>query len=634
MSALDAMLERMVWRGADARASAVAPDVSILASIHHWECRAEGDSVIASDQTCIVAVDGSLYRTSRLRQRLRDTCELGPDASASELVLAAYHAWGEDCVHELEGDFAFIIWDRARRRVVCARDFVGTRPLYYAQLSGTLVIASTVSAIVAHPEYRGALDVVAVGEAVAGFFNTPRRTCYSGISSLNAGCMLVRDVDGGERVRRFWEPPVFDTGEGPRLEDAAMELREAIGDATVERLPQSGPAALWLSGGWDSSAIFAAGSTTLSARSDRRALLPVSMSYPHGDPGREDESIHLIGTRYSRPIHWCRIEEVPLLPDGAETAAARRDTIFAHTFEAWNRSLARASRAISSRVVMTGIGGDVLFSASSLYMADLFRRGHWVSLGRDWYQQRGRTLRGFDRLVLRPSLGAAGRATMDWLLRRATTAGPFENGIPSWMSDSFVRRHGLRDRERFGPPNGNGPSLAATEAQWLLTAPFFADLRASLAEILLEEGVELRTPLLDRSIVALAARRSRSERVSGGETKRLLRLAMHGILPDELLAPRPERTGVTSKYLATELRGACRNRITAAFQAPLLADLGIVDAKKLKKEWDRFLQLTSGTVTGIRFYETYQAELWLRARLKSSSHATSFRTRSAIALTA
>ena len=88
---------------------------------------------------------------------------------------------------------------------------------------------------------------------------------------------------------------------------------------------------------------------------------------------------------------------------------------------------------------------------------------------------------------------------------------------------------------------------------------------------------------------------------------------MPGRLPDAFLAPRPERTGVTTHYLRDALRGPARPLFDAAFDAPVLAELGIVDAAKLRDDWHAYLR--NGEGLGLRFYDVYQTELWVRAHL-------------------
>src|SRR5690606_4084438 len=136
---------------------------------------------------------------------------------------------------------------------------------------------------------------------------------------------------------------------------------------------------IWLSGGWDSPAVFAAGQAALRASGDPRSLLPVSISYPPGDPGREDELIESIAMHWDVPIHWVDIRDIPFVDRPVERAA-ERDEPFGHAFEMWHRSLARGSRGVGAHVAFDGVGGDQLFQVSEVYFADLLRSGRLLEL--------------------------------------------------------------------------------------------------------------------------------------------------------------------------------------------------------------------------------------------------------------
>jgi len=105
--------------------------------------------------------------------------------------------------------------------------------------------------------------------------------------------------------------------------------------------------------------------------------------------------------------------------------------------------------------------------------------------------------------------------------------------------------------------------------------------------------------------------------VTARETKRLLRRAMKGLLPDEFLAPRPARTGITTQYMREQLRGPARPLIDAAFERPVLAELGILDADRLHADWRKYLETGQGLA--LSFYDVYQTETWLRAHLGAGS---------------
>ena len=138
----------------------------------------------------------------------------------------------------------------------------------------------------------------------------------------------------------------------------------------------------------------------------------------------------------------------------------------------------------------------------------------------------------------------------------------------------------LRQREREAAPYGRYPTLNSTEQYWSVTAPMFPRIRATLTETQLRAGVTARTPFLDDRLYRFAMSRAREERVTARETKRLLRHAMRGILPDAFLAPRPRRTGVTTQYMREAMRGPARALFDDVFRRPLLAEMGIVDGPR------------------------------------------------------
>ncbi|MBA3556934.1 MAG: hypothetical protein H0W29_19590, partial [Gemmatimonadales bacterium] len=192
--------------------------------------------------------------------------------------------------------------------------------------------------------------------------------------------------------------------------------------------------------------------------------------------------------------------------------------------------------------------------------------------------------------------------------------GHLERPLPSWLRADFAERTGLLEREAASTPPRGTMAPSAYETYWYLHHPYFPRAFACVADFALEEGVEVRSPLFDRRVAEFAVTRPREERADGRETKRLLRRAMRGLLPDEVLAPRPRRTGVTSGYLMRSMRHTFAPYITAVFSGPLrLAALGIVDGSMLRDRWGE-CQRRGGEDLAVNLLLTLHAELWLRAR--------------------
>lgn len=596
----------------DGREAYLAPGAAILVG-GHGSVPEGGPSTVQRDGVIVVA-DASLYYRQDLSRRLAAARVPPRDLSSAELILAAYSARGADCVDWLEGDFAFVLWDSVRKQLVCARDFVGSRPLHYLSHDGEFVVGSSAAEVARHPACAAAVDLSAVAAFVASLLNVESGASFKGVRTVAPGDTVVWTPQSGARVHSRWSPPPVEEDRRLSFDEAAEELRRLLTSAVVERLDSRDPTITWLSGGFDSSAIFACGSEAVRTGRAAGRIVPVSMSYPPGDAGREDEIIESIAAHWDACVRWQDIREVPLVPEDPEGAARCRDTVFAHVYEGWNRALARRSLAEGGRVALLGDGGDELFSNSSLYFGDLFWSGRWATMARDWYLQRGRTLDGIGRFVLFPAVPNAVRRAANRSLGRDLIPSAFQLRVPSWVNRAGLRHVGLEEQDVAGLPQVRPGKLADAELAWLLTASYLRAARAEGSALALEEGIEIRRPLLDQRVVALAARRPRSERVGGGETKRLLRRSVRGLLPSTVLQARAERTGTTGSYLLESLRGPARGHITTVIGSPVLAEAGLVDAYELQRAWHDLLSGRGGSIDAFHLYRTYQAELWLRQR--------------------
>jgi asparagine synthase (glutamine-hydrolysing) len=608
LAAARGALRAMRGRGGPGEAVVHGDSFAVGATWDEWEGEPTGAPAVADDGEVVVAADATLYYRDDLRRALAAAGVARPPRTAAECVLAAYHAWGEAAPARLEGDFAFVLYDRRSGRVLAARDFAGKRPLHWAECRGALVVASTAAAVATHPAWTGGLDVAVVAATAAGLAGATPRTAYAGVSSLGAGGTLARGPDGRVRTWRHWEPPTIAPTDERSFDDAAAELRALLARAADERLPERESASVWMSGGWDSTAAFAAGQAVRQRRAAAPPLLPVSVSYPPGDPGREDELIAAVAEHWGVPVRWVDIAGVPLFDRPADGAAAR-DGPFAHAYEHWARALARGSRAVGARVAFDGVGGDQLFQVSQVYLADLLRAGRWRVLADEWRAKGLRGRRAFFTWAVRPLLPTWGVAALARVLGQPLPH-YLERTPPPWVRPAAL------GAEAAGAPSAAGAAphgQAAREMYWYLTNPYFPFVFGTLAALAREEGVELRSPLYDARIIAFAARRPRAERSSGTETKRLLRHAMRDLLPGPVLAPRARRTGVTAGYFRREMMHGFPQLAEEALRSPVLGELGIVDVAALRAAVGRYVR-TGDDQLGVQLFFTLQTELWLRSR--------------------
>lgn len=603
-------LAAMRQRGGDASRIVSCGDATLAIACDNWETTGSaGNSVaIASEAGIVVVADAALYYRSDLLRalRARDTRPGGP--TPAHLILAAYRAWGDRCASRIEGDFAFIVWDSATRRMVAARDVGATRPLFYTETRDGLLLASAVAGLVAAGA-EPALNLAHLGEVAAGLALDETSTCLASIERIPAAHTLSCVGDARPALARHWEPPTFESGHRLTLEDGAAVLRDLLTRAVQERLDSARPTSVWLSGGWDSPAVFGAGMLATGGDVDR--VPAVSITYPVGDPGREDGLITSIAQRWGATPHWIDSAEISLL-DQLGDGAASRDEPFAHVFEHWNRALARGSRAVNSHVALHGNGGDQLFQVSLVYLADLVRSGRLLAAARECRARGVRDARTLFRWAIQPLLPAFALDAAATLRRGRPLRAYLERDVPAWITPEFARRNAFQERARTTPRRRRGESFAAVESRYYMTAPYFPRVYACVSGIARAEGVEVRSPLMDARVIAFAAERPREERASRRETKRVLRAAMRGVIPDEVLAPRRVRTGTTGRLFGRAFRDVGAGLVEKAVRDSRLAELGIIEPAALRRGWEAWKASGDGNL-GVALFLTLQTEFWTRA---------------------
>jgi asparagine synthase (glutamine-hydrolysing) len=506
-----------------------------------------------------------------------------------------------------------LAWDKRNEYGIAARDFMGKRPICYARPAECFLAASTPVGVLAHPACPEDLNLVTVAETAMAALTGTNETGYAAVSVLLPGHTL-QIGSGGLRPERHWHPPPLNPGGASSFEEGARELRELLEQAVTERLSPSGPTAVWLSGGWDSTALFGTAASLLPAHDIGSRLQAVSASFPEGDPGREDEFITQVVEQYGTRTTWLDVDEIPIFGPGI-IADENRSAPFYHAFSGVNSKLASKSRDLGARVAFDGNGGDQLFALSDTYLADLFASFRWHQLRNEWREKglQGSGAKQFLRSVVEPALPA-------WVVRMAgaVRGRPFgrllEQPPPAWIRHDFVQRHSLLERQRANTPVRGRLSHAEFEARYFLLHPFSGLIAAITFETALRHGVELRSPMYDKRIVRFMAGRPRTDRVRGAANKRLLRAAMQDRLPSAVLADRPQKTGLAHVYFRRTLLGRHGTAIASLLSQPMvLSELGIVEPAALQAAWNRSLRRPDDKIL-FQLFLTVQTETWLRSR--------------------
>jgi asparagine synthase (glutamine-hydrolysing) len=403
---------------------------------------------------------------------------------------------------------------------------------------------------------------------------------------------------------------MFEQGDDADPEEAAARLREVLGRAVRERLAVRGTTTVWMSGGYDSPSVFALGRAN---RANGQEVVPVSMSYPLGDKGREDELIQKVADHFGAQVAWVRRQDVAGLPDPVEWAE-RRDEAVAHPYECWNRALVAGTRSVGARVALTGNGGDQFFGVSGIFLGDLVRTMRLPSLYRE-LRALGLRLRGLRELfhwAVKPNLPQPMLRFAAWIRGGRRLGMHLQRQVPSWLVANRAFLRALYDRQWQFRQRRPGESLASAEASWYLHTKHGQRIISIVGGLALADGVEVRSPMYDQRVLNLIARRPREDRYSNAENKRLLRRSLRGLLPPEHLAPRRNRTGLPGGYLAEALP-----KVLPAWLGRLgslwLADMGLVNPKELQQSLDQYLRNPVWeSQIGVQVLQVVSVEYWIR----------------------
>jgi asparagine synthase (glutamine-hydrolysing) len=354
-------------------------------------------------------------------------------ATSEELLLRAWARWGEGCLNRVIGDFSFALWDAREESLWCARDFVGARPFYYAHVGGVFCFSNTLTILRSVSEISGELDEAFLGDFLLEGWNVePARTVYRDIRRVPAG-HLLRFGKGDVEVRRFRKLPI----EEPLNLEGAEEYVEAYLDllrsAVHDRLPEDA-AALYLSGGLDSSSVCAVAAEIADERGQKGKLKAFTLSWEPFFRDPEPGIAEFTGKYINLTLEVIREEE--LIPfEGVETEAGRIPEPSLEVVFLRDRRFYQQVAAYSN-VVLAGDGGDDILTGQAWpYLLYLWRKAERGEIARKfggYFWKHGRI----------PPLRGGFRSKLGRLLKKEDAFA----GYPEWLNPEFAARAKLKER--------------------------------------------------------------------------------------------------------------------------------------------------------------------------------------------
>ena len=582
--------------------------------------------VFNEDATLAVVFNGEIYNFRELRQTLETQGHVFRTRSDTEVIVHAYEKWGEDCVHQLRGMFAFAVLDMRKRPagsascVFLARDRLGIKPLYYAIANGALLFASEVRALLESQQVSRQLCEAAL-EAYLLFGSVAEpMTLVEGVFSLPPGHRML--VPLGVRPPEARPKPYWDFAEAaarsakpaePDAQTATRELRPLLEDAVRSHLIADVPLGLFLSSGLDSTALAA-----LASR-EQKGLHTFTVVFPEQDFSEAElarQTAQRFGTQHEE-----------LLLSGEEMLARLEEAVAAldqPTMDGINTYFVSwAARQVGLKVALSGLGGDEVFGGYSTFRSSP-RAGRLAALG-------SLVPRGVRSATAAAAvkIGAGGKrgdaARKLAALWRDPNSLPhpyfFVRALFTPEQSSQLLTGAASKLRQEGSPWRAWLEETARQAERLdgFTGVSCLEMRSYMVNTLLRDtdavsmshSLEVRVPLLDHWLVEFVAQLPESVKRRHGMPKALLVGALGELLPSEVVRQRKRTfTFPWERWL----RGALRKQVAAGLANLTPALRPVLNGEAVYAVWQDFL---SGRTNWSRPWSLYVLNEWSRRHLES-----------------
>jgi asparagine synthase (glutamine-hydrolysing) len=502
------------------------------------------------DGSVWIVFNGEIYNFQSLRDDLRARGHQFRTASDTETVVHLYEQDGVEGFARLRGMFAAAIWDGRRREMILVRDRFGKKPLYWSARPSGLYFASELKCL-RDPCAPCELDEEAIRLYLQFGYVPDPHTAIRGIQKLAPGSWLIYSENGEVRTGRYWSlgAPREDPEPGFTEEEACARIREVFDESVRLRMIADVPLGAFLSGGIDSSLVVAS-----MARQSPSPVKTFSIGFEEA-AFNELPYARMLAERYATEHH-----EIMVRPD----AVALTQRLVRHFDEPFGDSSAIPTYMVSEfasqhvKVALTGDGGDEIFAGyESFFAIDALRRFDRAPLGLR------RLIAGFADAL---PYSAYGKNYLRMISRPSPLERYFElNYAPHFLRHRlFEPRWLLPESEQFlrdafpGCLIPNGADILTQALYFEATAKLTGDMLVKVDRMSMAASLEVRSPLLDHELAALAARIPHRWKMQNGRGKRILLKALGDRLPPALI-DRPKQGFAVP--LAVWFRGPLREML-------------------------------------------------------------------------
>lgn len=501
-----------------------------------------------------VVFNGEIYNFKILRNELSKYGKVFRSSSDTEVILAMYEQYGEECFSRLEGMFAIALYDKSTQKLILARDRMGKKPLYYGIMGGTLLFASEPSALLCHPSFKKEIDPHSLNAYLALDYVPTPMSIWKGITKLEPGHVLV--YQGGEiNLRNFWKPDLSE--QKKELSVAMRELDDLLAQAVSARMISDVPLGVFLSGGLDSS--------TIAYYASKASTEPIHTFSIGFEEKSFDESIYAKEvSAYLGTIHHHKY-----------LTAKDTLTIMPQVFAKLDEPMADASIMPTHllslftkehvTVALGGDGGDELFAGYPTFQAErivqLFQHlpqliqhefiPYVVSMLPTTQDNFGLKFK-MEKFLEGANERSIASRHMRWL-------GAFPMNEREILLSSDVRKEigdeqGYEIAERYFAMSSQNDPL--NSLLWVYQHSYMMDeVMVKVDRASMYAALETRAPFLDRQVVEYANRLPYKMKLHGNTTKYILKKTMEGKLPSHIISREKKGFGIpVGAWLRGELK--------------------------------------------------------------------------------
>jgi asparagine synthase (glutamine-hydrolysing) len=528
-----------------------------------------GHQPMANDQKdCWIILNGEIYNFQELRKELEGKGYHFKTRSDTEVVLRAYEEWGDDCLNRLRGMFALAIYDSRsakngsaecvanRSRLFLARDRLGKKPLYYYRDENRIIFGSEIKAILAHPSVdRGVRRNILPLYLTYGYVPAPD-TFFEKIYELAPGHKLV--VDRGDvAIEQYWKLPPQDVGLELSEKQYVERLRELFEDAVKVRLISDVPLGAFLSGGVDSAAVVA-----FMTRIMKQPVKTFAIGFTDDPSFNELEHAQLVANHFQSDHREFLVspDAIDLLPK----LVWHYDQPFADSSAIPSFLVAQMTRE-HVKVALTGDGGDELFAGYERFAAARIAES---------YRRMPRLVQSAARQLLGMIPEATSYRSFGRRARR------FVDGAALPLSERYLRWVGIFSSDLINDllvdrsdwhPIAHFEAYFDSEHENDLTGQLLSvnmksylpgDLLVKTDRMTMANSLEARCPFLDQQLVEFTAGIPSKLKLKGMTTKYILKRALRGIVPNEIIHRKKHGFGVpVGHWFRTSLRDYVRETL-------------------------------------------------------------------------